>query len=56
VSGVLFGEQTVDALSDAVEGFRDKDFMPTEIARHARRFSRDVFVAGMRAQIAQLMG
>jgi hypothetical protein len=53
---VLFEEQTIDALIDAVEGFRDGDFDPAAIVRHARGFSRDAFVAGMRAQIAQLMG
>jgi glycosyltransferase involved in cell wall biosynthesis len=56
VSGVLFDEQTVDALIDAVEGFRDGDFDPAAIVSHARGFSRDVFMAGMRAQIDRLMG
>ena len=55
VSGVLFDEQTVDALINAVEGFRDSGFDPAAIVRHARGFSRDVFMAGMRAQIDRLM-
>jgi glycosyltransferase involved in cell wall biosynthesis len=55
VSGVLFDEQTVDALIDAIEGFRAGDFEPAAIVRHASGFSREVFKAGMRAQLEQLM-
>ncbi len=56
VSGILFDEQSVDALIDTVEGFRDPDFDPAAIVRHASGFSRDVFIAGLRAQIDLLMG
>jgi glycosyltransferase involved in cell wall biosynthesis len=56
LSGVLFGEQDVEALVDAVEGFRDADFDPAAIAAHAGKFSREVFIAAMRDQIDRLMG
>ena len=55
VSGLLFEEQIVEALIDAVEGFHDADFDPAAIVAHARGFSRDVFIAAMRDQIEQLM-
>jgi glycosyltransferase involved in cell wall biosynthesis len=55
ISGVLFGEQSVDALIDAVEGVRDGDFEPASIIAHACKFSRDVFKAAMREQIDRLM-
>lgn len=55
VSGMLFDEQTVEALIAAVESFRDGDFDPATIVHHARGFSREVFIAGMRAQIDTLM-
>jgi glycosyltransferase involved in cell wall biosynthesis len=56
VSGILFDEQSVDALIEAVEGFREDDFDPAAIVAHARGFSRDVFIASMREQIDRLMG
>jgi glycosyltransferase involved in cell wall biosynthesis len=56
VSGMLFDEQSVDALIAAIEGFRERDFDPAKIVAHAGAFSRDVFTAGMRAQIDALMG
>lgn len=56
VSGILFDEQSVDALIEAVEGFREDDFDPTAIVSHARSFSRDVFTGRMREQIDRLMG
>jgi glycosyltransferase involved in cell wall biosynthesis len=55
VSGLLFEEQSIDALVDAVEGFRDDDFEPDAIVAHARRFSREIFIARMREQIDRLM-
>lgn len=55
LSGVLFDEQDVEALIEAVENFRACDFDPAVIAAHARMFSRDAFVAAMRQQIADLM-
>jgi glycosyltransferase involved in cell wall biosynthesis len=55
VSGTLFDEQSVEALIDAVEDFRDADFNPLATAAHARRFSRDVFIAAMRERVDQLM-
>jgi glycosyltransferase involved in cell wall biosynthesis len=56
LSGILFNEQSVDALVDAVEGFRENDFDPLAIVAHAGGFSRDVFAAAMRTQIDRLMG
>jgi len=56
VSGVLFDEQSVEALIEAVEGFHDADFNPLATVAHARNFSRDVFIAAMREQVDQLMG
>jgi glycosyltransferase involved in cell wall biosynthesis len=56
VSGALFDEQSVEALIDAVEGFHDADFNPLAIVAHARKFSREVFIAAMREQVDQLMG
>jgi glycosyltransferase involved in cell wall biosynthesis len=55
VSGVIFDEQSVEALIDAVEGFRDADFNPLAIVAHARNFSREVFIAAMREQVDRLM-
>jgi glycosyltransferase involved in cell wall biosynthesis len=56
LSGTFFDEQSVEALIDAVEGFRDGDFDPAAIVGHAGTFSRDVFIAAMRDQIDRLMG
>ena len=55
LSGILFEEQSVDALVDTVEGFRDADFDPAAIVAHAAKFSRDIFVANMRKQIDRLL-
>ena len=55
LTGILFDEQSVDALVNAVEGFRDGDFDPAAIGAHAGRFSRDVFLAGMHEQIRLLL-
>lgn len=55
VSGILFDEQSVDALIDAVEGFRDAEFDPARIVAHAAQFSREIFVANMRRQIDRLL-
>ena len=55
VSGMFFDERSVEALIAAVEAFRDGDFDPGAIVAHARKFSRDVFIAAMREQIDRLM-
>ena len=55
LSGILFDEQSVDALVDTVEGFRDPDFDPAAIVAHAAKFSRDIFIANMRSQIDRLL-
>ncbi|HEX5321043.1 MAG TPA: glycosyltransferase [Stellaceae bacterium] len=51
LSGTLFDEQSVEALTAAVEDFRVEDFDPAAIAAHARQFSRERFIAGMRRQV-----
>ena len=43
VTGVLFPEQTVESLIDAVRRFERLHFSPGELVRHARRFSRGRF-------------
>jgi glycosyltransferase involved in cell wall biosynthesis len=55
VTGLLFKEQTVEALVDAVEQFRAIDFDPQKIAAHARQFSRQRFVTQMTAQFDRLL-
>jgi glycosyltransferase involved in cell wall biosynthesis len=55
LSGILIDEQSIDALVNAVEGFRDGDFDPAAIVAHAGNFSRDVFLTGMHEQIHQLL-
>ncbi|MFO0703073.1 MAG: glycosyltransferase, partial [Candidatus Andersenbacteria bacterium] len=37
-TGVLFGEQSVDGLIDAVRAFEPRDYDPVRIREHARRF------------------
>jgi glycosyltransferase involved in cell wall biosynthesis len=56
VSGLLFDEQSVDAIIDAVHKFRASDFEPAKIVAHASRFSVDRFVCEMSAQIDWLLG
>jgi glycosyltransferase involved in cell wall biosynthesis len=43
-TGVLFAEQTVDALMEAVEQFRDERFDPRRIRRHAEEFDTRRFL------------
>jgi glycosyltransferase involved in cell wall biosynthesis len=55
ITGLLFKEQTVEALIDAVEQFRRMDFDPQKIAAHARQFSRQRFITQMTAQFDRLL-
>ena len=55
VTGVLFKEQTVEALIDAVQQCRTIDFDPQTIAAHARQFSRQRFITQMTAQFDRLL-
>jgi len=56
VTGVLYGEQSADALIEAVEGFRPKDFDTDRIVAHAQTFSRQRFITKMRNAIERLTG
>jgi glycosyltransferase involved in cell wall biosynthesis len=55
VSGVLFAEQTVDAISSAVGRLASLELDPARIAEHAKQFGRDKFFEKMRAHIDGLM-
>jgi glycosyltransferase involved in cell wall biosynthesis len=55
ITGLLFKEQTVEALIDAVGQFRRMDFDPQKIAAHARQFSRQRFITQMTAQFDRLL-
>lgn len=56
-SGVLFDEQTPEALAGAVERFEQSEhaFSPERIRSHARRFDRSVFEERMRAVIDEAL-
>jgi glycosyltransferase involved in cell wall biosynthesis len=55
LSGVLFYEQTVRALTDAVHEFEQKEafFRPQRIRLHAAQFNQERFKDGMRAVIEE---
>jgi glycosyltransferase involved in cell wall biosynthesis len=55
VTGVLFPEQTVESLIDAVRRFERLHFSPEELVRQARRFSRARFQDEMRALIERAL-
>lgn len=46
-SGVLFYDQTVDSIIEAVERFETKSFDRLTLQAHARTFSKDAFKAGI---------
>jgi glycosyltransferase involved in cell wall biosynthesis len=52
-SGLLFGTQSVESLSEALEKHRVVTFAPAEIRRHAECFSSEKFVAEINAVLAQ---
>lgn len=55
LSGTLFHDQSVEAIIAAVEGFRESEFNPAEIAAHASKFSRTRFIAEMTAEFDRLL-
>jgi glycosyltransferase involved in cell wall biosynthesis len=55
VTGLLFNEQTPEAIVDAVEQCREIDFDPQKIAAHAGQFSRQRFIAQMTARFDHLL-
>jgi glycosyltransferase involved in cell wall biosynthesis len=55
VTGVLFAEQTVDSLCQAIERSEQLEFDPERIRAHALRFDTCVFKAEMRQVIADAM-
>jgi glycosyltransferase involved in cell wall biosynthesis len=56
LTGTLFEEQSIEAIVEAVEGFRDRAFDPQAIAAHAQKFSRRRFIADMTAEVDGLLG
>ena len=56
LTGELFKEQSVEAMIEAVESFRDSAFDPRAIAAHAQQFSRPRFIDAMIAEIDVLLG
>ncbi|PIU01471.1 glycosyltransferase family 4 protein [bacterium (Candidatus Torokbacteria) CG09_land_8_20_14_0_10_42_11] len=42
-TGILFGAQTIDALSSAVKNFKESDFNPEEIREYVSRFDAKIF-------------
>jgi glycosyltransferase involved in cell wall biosynthesis len=55
ISGVFFAEQTVGAISSAVESLKQIEFDPVKIASHAKQFGRDQFLQKMHAHIEGLL-
>ncbi len=54
-TGLLFGEQTVDGLIDAIERFEremERQLDPSDMVAHAGQFSERAFVDGMTAVLA----
>ena len=56
VSGVLFPEQTVEALIEAIRTCTVTDFNPARIAAHVQQFSRARFIDRMTVEIERLCG
>jgi glycosyltransferase involved in cell wall biosynthesis len=54
-TGVFFHEQTVEAISSAVQRMATIDTVPQEIAEHARRFGREQFFQKMRTHLDGLI-
>jgi glycosyltransferase involved in cell wall biosynthesis len=55
VSGILFSEQSVEAISQAVRSLATMDIDPTKIAAHASQFGRAQFFDKMRAHVDGLV-
>lgn len=48
VSGVLFAEQTVDAIASAIKHFETLDILPATTRRKAKRFDQSLFITKLR--------
>jgi glycosyltransferase involved in cell wall biosynthesis len=55
LAGIFFNEQTVEAISAAVQTMASIDTDPEKIAQHAQQFGRDQFFQKMRAHIDELL-
>jgi glycosyltransferase involved in cell wall biosynthesis len=55
VSGVVFAEQTVDSLMQAMERFERLAFDPVAVRRHAERFSKHRFTAQIRKIVSDTL-
>jgi glycosyltransferase involved in cell wall biosynthesis len=55
ISGVFFGEQTIDAISSAIAQFERLEFVPEKIAATVRQFGREHFFRKMRTHIDGLL-
>jgi glycosyltransferase involved in cell wall biosynthesis len=53
-TGVLFRRQTVDDVCAAIVRFESMSFDPAAIREHALRFSKETFIATMRALVANI--
>ena len=56
-TGILFQEQTVDALCAAIDRLerREKQFDPTALRAHANQFSREAFLSGMQRVLQRVL-
>jgi glycosyltransferase involved in cell wall biosynthesis len=55
LSGVFFGEQTIEAISSAVKALAGLEIDPHKIAEHAQQFGREQFFRKMREHIDRLL-
>jgi glycosyltransferase involved in cell wall biosynthesis len=55
LSGTFFAEQSIPAISSAVNSLADLDLDSAKIAMHARKFGRDQFFQKMRDHIDALL-
>jgi glycosyltransferase involved in cell wall biosynthesis len=54
-TGVLFSEQTVSAVAEAIKRAGDLDFDPGLLAQHARHYSVAQFRRNLTAQLEELL-
>lgn len=54
VSGVLFDDQSVESLSAAIEKAQTIQFMPSKLARTAKRFDKGLFITKIRKIVASV--
>lgn len=53
VSGVMFSRQTVEDVAAAIEKSQKMTFLPSTLARKAKRFERQMFIAKLQRIVAQ---